>query len=86
MIKQTKDHDDNERKAKVLQDGERLRTPMYAMDSVQKSIADNMHPSLSKLGYRFVTDSEARQRIDDAHAVARLLTVLPANFSSLPVD
>ena len=55
----------------ILKDGARLHTPMYAMDSVQKSIATHHHPSLSKPGYRFVTDAEAKQRIDDAHAAYR---------------
>ena len=83
MAKTKDDNDELEhapKKARVLKDGERLRTPMYAerlrtpmyaMDSVQKSIATHQHPSLSKPGYRFITDSEARARIEDAHQAYR---------------
>ena len=72
MANKTTD-DDNELfdDAGILKDGVRLRTPMYAMDSVQRSIRDAMHPSLSKPGYRFLTDAESKQRIDDAHAEYR---------------
>ena len=66
----TKTKDDD----KILKDGERVRVPLTMMDSVQKSVyADALshHASLYKPGYRFVTDSEAKQRIDDAHAAYR---------------
>ncbi len=74
MFKQRKRGDDNDDDAhRILADGERMRVPMFAMDSVQRSVAQHFHDGHGNrdlVGHRpgFVMDAhDARDAVKEAY-------------------
>ena len=74
MFKQRKRGDDNDDDAhRILADGERMRVPMFAMDSVQRSVAQHFHDGHgNRPGHRpgfAMSDAndDARQRAYDEY-------------------